>query len=596
MAKSPGFWPQLTENIRFFFIKAWSTLRLWIKQQPKRRLWLWGLGVPVLTGTAAVGVLVLSVYLGFFGPLPTYAELRNVRNSQASEVYAEDGALLGKYYIENRTNVTVNEVSDFVLQALIATEDARFFEHSGVDLRALGRVFVKSLLFKDDAAGGGSTLSQQLAKNLFPRRQYAWLGMPINKLREMFTARRLEKVYTKEELLALYLNTVPFGEGAFGIKVAAFRYFGKDPAELTLEEAATLVGMLKATTYYNPRTHPEAAMQRRNTVLLQMSRYGNLDTALVDSLQSLPLALDFRAEGHNQGTATYFREHLRQELDDILAKHLKPDGTPYNLYRDGLKIYTTIDSRLQRYAENAVVQQMPRIQARFNYDWRNKSAWSASTLARAVSASRRYQQAKKRGLKQSAIDAEFAQARRMTIFDWDGGAVDTLLSPLDSIKHYLTLLNTGLLSVDPGEGVVRAWVGGIDHRFIQYDHVKARRPVGSVFKPIVYAAALQSGMMPCEYTADSLRTYPQFKNWQPRNATGKYGGAYSMAGALSKSVNTVAVELALRAGIPQVCKLARQMGIAHPIPNEPAIALGAVDADLREMVTVYATFANRGYR
>jgi penicillin-binding protein 1A len=452
------------------------------------------------------------------------------------------------------------------------------------------------LLLQDDAAGGGSTLSQQLAKNLYPRKTYSLLSLPVNKLREMFTARRLEKIYTKEELLALYLNTVPFGDGAFGIKVAAFRYFGKDPAALTLEEAATLVGMLKATTYYNPRNHPEAATERRNTVLTQMARYGNLEAQLLDSLHALPLALDYRAEGHNQGTATYFREHLRREVEEVLEQHRKPDGSSYNLYRDGLKIYTTIDSRLQRYAEAAVARQMPEVQARFHYDWRKRSPWSTATLERAVRNSRRYQQAQARRQSQEAIDAEFAEARRMTIFDWQGGAVDTLLSPLDSIKHYLTLLNAGLLSVEPGQGLVRAWVGGIDHRFIQYDHVKARRPVGSTFKPIVYTAALQSGMMPCEYTIDSLRTYPQFKNWQPQNAGGEYGGAYSLAGALSNSVNTIAVELALRAGIPQVRTLARAMGIQHPIPNEPAIALGAVDADLREMVTVYSTFANRGYR
>ncbi len=568
----------------------------WLKQQSKLRLAIYGVGGAIVAGVVTVLVLGLLVWLGIFGALPTYGELQNVQNNQSSEIYSEDGVLLGKYYIENRTDAKLDEISEDVINALIATEDSRFFEHSGIDLRSWGRVLVKSVLLGDESSGGGSTLSQQLAKNLFPRREYAMLGMPINKLREMFTARRLENTYDKEALLRLYLNTVPFGENAFGIKVAAFRYFNQSPENLSTEDAAVLVGMLKATTSYNPRRHPEAATERRNVVLSQMARAGHLEADVLDSLRALPLTLDYQQEGHNEGMATYFREQLRQEVTSLLKDIKKPDGSAYNLYTDGLKIHTTINSRMQRHAEAAVAYQLPLVQRRFEDDWRKRTPWSERTLKSALEKTQRYQDLKKKGANEARIKKSFEQQLPMTIFVWGEGAVDTLLTPMDSLKHYLTLLNVGLLSVEPQTGLVRAWVGGGDHRFIQYDHVKSRRPVGSTFKPIVYTAALQSGMMPCEYTPNELHRYEQFKGWEPHNSDGKYGGVYSLAGALSNSVNTIAVELALRAGIRNVVKLAHDMGISSDIPEVPAIALGAVEANLLDMVTAYATLANRGYR
>lgn len=586
----------ITTRLQQYFRQKGHALTAWLKEQPTWKLLLYGVGGPVLAGILFVMILALLVWQGAFGALPNYAALQNIENSQASEIYSEDGVLLGKYYIENRTDAKLDEISEKVINALVATEDSRFFEHSGIDLKSWGRVLVKTILLQDESAGGGSTLSQQLAKNLFPRREYAFLGMPINKLREMFTARRLENVYTKEELLRLYLNTVPFGDNAFGIKVAAFRYFNQSPETLKTEEAAVLVGMLKATSFYNPRRHPEAAVERRNVVLSQMSKAGHLEPATLDSLQALPLELDFQREGHNEGMATYFREHLRQEVTELLKDLKKPDGSAYNLYTDGLKIHTSINSRMQRHAEAAVAYQMPLVQKRFDYDWRKRTPWSENTLQRALEKTRRYQLLKENGASEERIVAKFEEPVPMTIFVWGEGAVDTLMRPLDSLKHYLALLNVGLLSAEPNTGLVRAWVGGGDHRFIQYDHVKSRRPVGSTFKPIVYTAALQSGMMPCEYTPNELRTYEQFKGWQPRNSDGKYGGVYSLAGALSNSINTIAVELILRAGIKNVKNLAQDMGISSEIPEVPAIALGAVEASLQDMVTTYATFANRGYR
>lgn len=553
------------------------------------------IGMPASLILFGLFSFVLLVYLGAFGPLPSYYDLRDIRNNTASEVYSEDGVLLGKYYIENRILADFEELSPNIIHALVATEDARYFEHSGVDLRAFFRVLVKSILLFDDSSGGGSTLSQQLAKNLYPRRNHWLLSMPINKVREMLIARRLERVYSKEELLSLYLNTVPFSQNVFGIKVAAQRFFSKSTADLTVEEAAILIGMLKGTTIYNPLEYPERALTRRNTVLGQMEKYGYLEAGLLDSLQALPLGLHYQEEGNNQGLATYFREHLRLELNEILEDLEKPDGSPYNLYTDGLKIYTTINARMQQYAEEAVREHMTRVQRGFYEDWQKGVPWGRrSVLDNAIQSSNRYKTLKARGLSEEEIEEVFAKPFKMRIYNWEGGEEEKEMSPLDSIKYYLTLINAGFLAMEPQTGLVRAWVGGIDHKYFQYDHVKSKRQVGSTFKPIVYTQALINGMTPCEYTQNQLVTYAEYENWQPRNSNGKYGGVYSMEGALSHSVNAVTVEVLLRGGVDSTRLLARAMGVDSPIPAVPSISLGAVDASLLEMVQVYGTFANRG--
>lgn len=553
-----------------------------------------GLGV---LGVLSVLLVAALVYVEALGPVPGYPELEAISNHNASEVYAEDGVLLGKYYVENRINADFEEISPDLINALVATEDARFFEHNGVDIRAAARVVVKSILLMDESSGGGSTLSQQLAKNLYPRREYLMLSMVVNKIREMLIARRLEKVYAKEELLRLYLNTVSFGEGIFGIKVAAQRFFNKSPEALNVEEAAVLVGMLKATTYYSPARHPENALRRRNIVLGQMVRYNYLDGAVRDLLAELPLEVDYRPEGHNKGLATYFREHLRHELEDILKDYTKPDGTPFNLYTDGLRVYTSIDARLQRYAEEAVREEMTKVQDNFYQDWKKGTPWGSSeVLERAVRKSERYQKLRAKGLAQEEIEAIFRQPVPMTVFSWEKGEEEREMSPLDSVKYYLTLMNAGFLAADPSTGLIKAWVGGIDHKYFQYDHVFAKRQVGSIFKPVVYATALQSGMLPCEYTYNRQVAYAKYDNWSPRNADGEYNGVYSMEGGLSHSVNTVAVEIMMRTGIDSVRQLGRAMGIESNIPAVPAISLGAVEASLYEMTKVYGTFANRGHR
>ena len=554
-------------------------------------------GLASFFGLFTLFLFCFLVYKGAFGRLPTYADLRGIQNNTASEVYSADGVLLGKYYIENRIKADFEEISPNIIHALIATEDTRFFEHSGVDLRAFMRVLVKSILLFNESAGGGSTLSQQLAKNLFPRKSHGILSMPVNKVREMFIARRLENLYTKEDLLSLYLNTVPFGDNVFGIKVAAQRFFNKSTEDLNVEEAAVLVGILKATTYYNPVDHPERALARRNTVLGQMEKYGYLDPLVADSLRLIPIDLQYQKEGNNQGLATYFREHLRQELVDILREFQKPDGSSYNLYTDGLKIFTSIDAGMQQYAEEAVHEHMARVQQAFYQDWQKGVPWgNRKVLDRAIKNSERYKKLKASGRTEAEIDEIFDQVIKMRVFSWKEGEEEKEMSPLDSVKYYLTLLNAGFLAMEPQTGLIRAWVGGIDHKYFQYDHVKSKRQVGSTFKPIVYTQALRSGMLPCEYTYNRLVTYTEYDNWQPRNSNGEYGGVYSMEGALSQSINAISVEILMRAGVDSVRQLAREMGIEHSIPAVPSIALGSVEASLLEMVQVYGTFANRGLR
>lgn len=585
----------ISEKIKQSFQSLSKGIRTYFKNQPKWKIVLhFG-----LIGFAAVFGFILSLtiftYQGSFGKVPGYQDLKEIRNYNASEVYAEDGDLLGKYYIENRVNADFEEISLNVINALIATEDARFFDHKGIDYRAWIRVLLRTVILSDKAGGGGSTLSQQLAKNLYPRKSHPAFSIMINKIKEMIIARRLEKLYSKEELLRLYLNTVPFSENIFGVKVAAQRFFNKTPDELEPHEAAVLVGMLKATTTYNPIKNPERSLQRRNVVLYQMLKYNYIDSLAYKEYVEKPIELSYYKEGNNEGIGTYFREHLRLELEEILKNYRKPDGGKYNLYTDGLKIYTSINASMQQYAEQAVAENMPKLQANFYKDWKKRDPLKRSQLLqKEKKKSKRYQSLKTKGYSESRIDTIFNQKMSMTIFNWDGDREEKEMSAIDSIRHYLTLLHTGLLAVEPGTGLIRAWVGGVDHEFFQYDHVKSKRQVGSTFKPIVYACALESGMMPCEYTSNQRVRYEKYNNWEPRNSDGEYGGVYSMEGALSKSINVVTVEVLERAGIDEVIELAKDMGIDSSIPEVPAISLGAVDASLMEMVKVYSTFANKG--
>ncbi len=578
--------------------KPIDKIKDWIETQSKLQLILKGLGGFVALGILFVVSLILMVRMGMFGALPDYQELKDIRNYTASEVYTKDGVLMGKYYIENRTNVNYSDISPYLINALVATEDSRFFQHRGVDGRAILRVLVKTLLGGNTSSGGGSTLSQQLAKNLYPRKHYRFFATPIAKFREMFIARRLEKLYSKKELLNLYLNTVPFGGNEYGVNVAARHYFNTSPKDIKIEQAATLIGMLKANTSYNPIFHPEKSKKRRNVVLKQMQINQYITASEYDSLKVLPIVVEPNMETADDGLGAYFRSHLRLELVELLKKYKKPNGKPYNLYTDGLRIYTTIDSKMQYFAEAAVEKHMAKLQKDFQNHWKGKQKpWeNDKVLNAAIKRSRRYKVLKKQKYSHQGIMKRFRKPVEMTIFDWKEGDKQVTMTPLDSVKYYFGLLNAGFLAMDPNTGAIKAWVGGINHKYFQYDHVKAKRPIGSTFKPIVYATALEQGIEPCEYIDNHLVTYTEYDDWQPKNAENHYTGVYSMMGGLAHSVNTIAVSVLMKTGIKPIIELAKKMGVTSDIPEVPAIALGAIDASLKEMVNVYATIDHQGQK
>lgn len=563
-------------------------------------LWLFIRSHPWLTAFA-IGILVLasgfyfSVLAGAFGPIPTEEELTVLNKPLASEVFAADGQRIGKYFLEDRSDITYKELAPDLVMALIATEDARFYQHSGVDIRSLFRVFFKSILLRDKSAGGGSTLSQQVAKNFFPRQNYHILSLPINKLKESIIARRLERVYTKEEIIALYLNTMSFGENSYGIKVAARRFFNTTPEDLSIDQAAVLVGLLKAPTAYNPRLHPERAIQRRDLVINQMAKYNYINASEAEEYKSQPLSLDYHYMSHNDGIAPYFREFLRLELSDWLKTHAKPDGSHYDLYKDGLKIYTSIDPRMQKHAEAAVKEEMKRIQKNFDRVHRGKklSKEMQKVVDMAVKRSDRYRGLYKQGKSKEEIDQIFLQPVKMQLFTWDS-VQDTIMSPMDSVIYYQYFLHSGLMAMEPQTGYVRAWVGGIDHNFFKYDHVTSTRQTGSIFKPIVFAAALEKGIQPCAYISNTKESLGDRTTWVPRNSDNYYGGEYSMQGALTYSVNIAAVNLMFETGMRNVINTAKNLGVSSELPPVASLALGTADVSLYDMLSVYGTFANRG--
>ncbi|MBN2214402.1 MAG: PBP1A family penicillin-binding protein [Bacteroidales bacterium] len=540
-------------------------------------------------------VLFFMVLTGLFGRVPSVEELGKIQNYIASEIYSSDNVLLGRYYIQNRTNVDFSHIPESFTNALIATEDVRFFDHHGVDQRSIFRVLIKSIFLQKESSGGGSTLSQQLAKNLYPRRYFLVLTMPINKFREIIIAIRLEKAYSKTDILELYLNTVSFGENTYGIETAAYQFFKKHPEELYLEESALLVGMLKATSLYNPHLHPEDAMQRRNIVLSQMAKYGYLDSYKADSVKKLPVRLHYTRITHNEGPAPYFREHLRLELVEWFNNNTKPDGNKYNIYTDGLKIYTTINADLQRYAEEAIKIHMKYLQDQFDRQWGNKDPWSRNDkmIVNEIKKSRRYKSLEQLGKTHDEIMKTMHTPVRTEIFTWNG-RIEKIISPVDSIKHYCRFLQCGLLAMEAKTGYVRAWVGGIDHRYFRYDHVKARRQPGSVFKPFVYAAALENGRNPCDYIGNDSIVYEEYDNWTPGNADGVYGGYYSMKGGLAHSVNTVSVSILMDTGFDKVQNLMNDLGISRKLPEVPSLALGTAEVSLYELIQAYSIFNNKG--
>jgi penicillin-binding protein 1A len=562
---------------------------------PKKILFVLGsCGFILLLGFAALVVMVL---LGWFGPLPAESELKNIEHPVATEVYSADSVLLGKFFIQERHSVPYEQISPSAVQALIATEDIRFYNHNGIDYRSLARVLVKTILLQRESSGGGSTISQQLAKNLYPRRRYFIFSIAINKIKEALIALRLEKIYTKEQIIALYLNTIPFGDNTYGIDAASERFFSTSASSLTAEQAAVLIGMLKATYTYNPRLFPQRSHDRRDVVLRQLSKYEFIEESVADSLQALPIMLRYKKMTYHTGLAPYFRAYIKDELADWCQKNVKENGESYNLYTDGLKIYTTIDSKLQRYAEAAVRDQMKNLQEEFDRHWGKREPWESrpKVLEDAIHRSVHYRALKDQGLSEKEIMEEMKKPVPMTVFTWNGER-DMKLSPLDSIKHYLKFLNVGFLAMNPKNGRIMAWVGGINHNYFQFDHVResTKRQVGSTFKPFVYAAALENGLRPCQYTSAQKTVYTNLKDWSPENGEDNYDLKYSMEGALAYSVNTVSVRLLEKTGISSTISLTRRAGIASDIPNVPSIALGTPSISIIEMVTAYSSFVNEG--
>ncbi len=544
-------------------------------------------------------ILLYSIKTGVIAKLPDREQLSTIQNFDASEIYSSDKILLGRYYIQNRTVLEYEQFSQHLLDALVATEDARFFEHHGIDFRSLMRVFFKTLLLGDRNSGGGSTITQQLVKNIYQRQEYPYFSLIITKFREMLIASELEDIYTKKEILTLYLNTVPFGENIFGVEAAGQRFFQKSANKVNVQEAATLIGILKANNYYNPKNNPERALGRRNVVLGQMAKAELIQEEVLDSLRALTLILNYKKIDQDDGIATYFREYVRLELKKLIPQISDSLGESFNLYTDGLKIYTTLDSRLQTYAEKAVSKHMKSLQQTFDAHWNGRSnPWENddNIMKKALSQSFTYQRLKSSGISKDSINKLINLKKEIDVHSWSGKETHKM-STMDSIKFYLKFLNTGFLSVDPYTGQIKAWVGGINHRFFKYDHVKinAKRQVGSIFKPIVYASALEQNISPCKYIKAEQKTYEEDdKEWTPSNSGSEYEGKYSFEGALTESVNTVSVKVLKKAGIENTISLAKDMGIRSSIPKVPSIALGTPSISLIEMVEAYCTFVNKG--
>ncbi len=559
-----------------------SLRRSWRKRESWAKPLAGGFLAVLLAGSFALVLTIALIEFEVFGPMPDKNELQTIHHPVASEIYTADSVLMGKFYVQNRLDMEAGEIPQSVVSALLATEDVRFYQHRGIDFRSLGRVLVKTLMFGDEHSGGGSTLTQQLAKNLYPRREYAVGSIVINKLREMVMAYELERLYTKNELMVLYLNTVPFGENTYGLKAAAFRYFNKLPQDLTVQESAMLVGMLKGPSRYSPRLHYDRAMERRNLVLGQMAKYGMIETTLRDSLQHEPIQLNYTLLTHFNGIAPYFRDHLKEELRGLLGELNSEQNTSYNVESDGLKIYTTIDSRMQAYAEAAVGNHLASLQKVFNRQL-ERQQWSGTTdINRIVD----------RKLK-GMTEEEQNTKSRVRVFDW-GGERDSLMTARELALHNLKMLNAGFLAMDSRSGEVKAWVGGINYKHFKYDHVLSRRQVGSTFKPFVYLAALEKGYRPGDLFVNDTISYDAYENWTPHNADNSYGGMYTLKGALTHSVNTVSASLIMNTGIGRVCRLAQNAGIETRLPHVPSLALGTAELSWFELVRAYQSFANMG--
>lgn len=556
--------------------------------------------------------LIFLIFLfaswGLLGSLPDETSLENPEKNLATQIIGADGETLGTFYKQNRTPVQYEDLPDHLVNALIATEDVRFYDHSGIDAKGTVRAFAFL-----GTKGGASTITQQLAKLFFTEQvSKNKFQRGIQKIKEWIIAIRLERRYTKEEILTMYFNEYDFGNQAVGIQSAANIYFSKDPIELTTAEAATLVGMFINSSLYNPlpNRNPEGVKNRRNVVLAQMGKYDFISQEVKDSLQALPLGIHYSPQGHDEGIATYFREYTRSFMANWVKENPKSDGSSYNIYSEGLKIYTTIDSKMQKYAEEAVDVHMANLQKEFSaQNEKNKTApfrditpeETDKIINASMRRSERWRIMKRAGKSENEIIESFKEKTAMRVFAW-AGDIDTIMTPLDSIRYYKGILQASMMSMDPQTGEVKAWVGGIDYKHFKYDMVKTgQRQIGSTFKPFVYATAIdQMHMSPCDTLPNTPYCIPAgkyglLKEWCPKNAGGSYGGQLSLRSALAQSINTITARLIDRVGPQPVIDLVRKMDMdTEDIPAAPSIALGTPDVTLYEMVGAYSTFANAG--
>ena len=553
--------------------------------------WKWIIGI-----IAFGAIIIFSIGLGLFGTLPSFRDLENPKSNQASEVISDDNVVLGTYYIQNRTNVRYDELSPNVINALISTEDKRFYNHSGIDFKRSFAILFKNLIGKKE---GASTITQQLALNLFSKEGRAKNSAKriIQKLQELILAVKLERQYTKEEIITMYLNTVDYGAyNTYGIKSASRTYFNTTPAKLKPHQAAILIGMLKGPSYYNPLRNPERALARRNIVLENMRGADYLSDEEAERLKKLPLGLSFNASDHNDGSAAYFRAVLKKDIQKTFEENsiTKADGTPYDLDRDGLKIYTTINSRMQNYAEKAQRTYLIDLQRQFNTQFRGRNPFNSKEgkglIDQGIKRSDRYQQLKAEGKSQEEIMEDFQKPVKMTIFSWKGD-IDTLMRPLDSIRYYKMMLRNAVMSMEPQTGYVRAWVGGTNFEYFKYDQVKTgTRQVGSTAKPFTYAAAINAGFSPCYTIPNEPIT---IDGWTPR-AYKPIPGYLTLKKGLANSQNFITARMMDEVGPTAVSTLTKNMGVTSEVPAYPSICLGTFDASVYDMVGAYSTFVNHG--
>lgn len=561
------------------------------------KIFLYGLGGIIL-------FFILASW-GVFGSMPSFEDLENPDSNLATEVISTDGVTIGKFYNENRTMVKYSDLPKHLIDALIATEDERFYEHSGIDGRGTMRAALSL-----GTSGGASTLTQQLAKLLFHGEGSKFFALRlVQKAKEWIIAIRLERQYTKNEIIAMYLNKADFVNTAVGIRSASKVYFAKEPRDLTIEEGAMLVGMLKNPSLFNPVKRLEKVKKRRNVVLGQMVKNGFLEDSARKSLEQKPIVLNFHPESHKEGIATYFREYLRDFMRVWVKENKKSDGSEYDIYKDGLKIYVTIDSRMQTYAEDAVTQHLTNLQKEFVIDQKNNKnapfvrlneTETKKLMMQAMKSSERWRSMEANDKSDEEIIKSFDVKTKMKVFTWKGER-DTVMTPTDSIRYYKSFLQSGVMAMEPATGHVKAWVGGINYKYFQYDHVgQGARQVGSTFKPFVYATAIeQLNMSPCDSIIDSPFTIPKGRHhvtasWTPNNSNGQYRGMVTLKKALALSINTVSAKLIDKTGPEAVVELTRKLGVKSDIPVQPSIALGAVEITVQDMVAAYSTFANEG--